>query len=111
MRRDLQRRLPYYISDYTDGWNYRVIPATGIVFFSSVLPALAFSLDLIEKTGEQGVTEVLLASFVSCSFCSARVSVKMPWWIQEPIAWSWPGSKVDRSGTEEQGGIGETDSR
>jgi hypothetical protein len=32
--RDISTRLPYYISDWTDAYNYRIIPATAMVFFS-----------------------------------------------------------------------------
>lgn len=28
--RDIQRRLPFYVSDWTDAWNYRVVPATWV---------------------------------------------------------------------------------
>lgn len=32
--RDVRSRLPYYISDWTDAWNYRVIPAIVLIFFA-----------------------------------------------------------------------------
>lgn len=28
MYMDVKSRLPYYVSDWTDAWNYRVVPAT-----------------------------------------------------------------------------------
>ncbi|KAK4179174.1 HCO3 transporter family-domain-containing protein [Triangularia setosa] len=60
---DVKRRLPYYWSDWTDAWDYRVVPATIYMFFANILPALAFSLDMLHKTGgEYGVNETLLAS-------------------------------------------------
>ncbi|CAP73087.1 uncharacterized protein PODANS_2_5000, partial [Podospora anserina S mat+] len=60
---DIKRRLPYYWSDWTDAWDYRVVPATVYMFFANILPALAFSLDMLHKTnGEYGVNETLLAS-------------------------------------------------
>ena len=79
---DIKARVPYYRSDWTDAWNYRVVPATLLIFFSkyvrysftsanvlltpsSVLPGIAFSLDLIETTNEYGVAEVLLSSFMA----------------------------------------------
>lgn len=80
---DIRRRAPYYVSDWTDAWNYRVIPAVVLIFFakyvpltlvstgafspvySSVLPGIAFSLDLIETTQQYGVAEVLLSSFMA----------------------------------------------
>jgi hypothetical protein len=30
MKNDIVKRLPYYKSDWTDAWNYRVIPATWV---------------------------------------------------------------------------------
>ncbi|KAK4229798.1 putative transporter [Podospora fimiseda] len=63
MINDVQRRIPFYSSDWIDAWDYRVIPATVYMFFANILPALAFSLDMFHKTGMQyGVNEVLLAS-------------------------------------------------
>ncbi|KAL2191236.1 hypothetical protein L209DRAFT_42050 [Thermothelomyces heterothallicus CBS 203.75] len=63
MVNDVRKRAPYYLSDWTDAWNYRVVPATVYMFFANILPALAFSLDMFNKTGMQyGVNEVLLAS-------------------------------------------------
>jgi hypothetical protein len=28
MVRDVRARAPYYLSDWTDAWNYRVVPST-----------------------------------------------------------------------------------
>ena len=81
--RDIRARAPYYASDWKDAWNYRVIPAIVLIFFAkyvthitsfllqydltrtSVLPGIAFSLDLIETTQQYGVSEVLLSSFMA----------------------------------------------
>ncbi|KAG7451433.1 uncharacterized protein BT62DRAFT_1071998 [Guyanagaster necrorhizus] len=62
---DIRARAPYFVSDWTDAWNYRVIPATALIFFANVLPGIAFSLDLIETTGQYGVAEVLISSFMA----------------------------------------------
>lgn len=80
MINDIRKRAPYYLSDYTDAWDYRVVPATVYMYFAkyascsvntlcvanscpSILPALAFSLDMFQNTGSNyGVNEVLLAS-------------------------------------------------
>ncbi|KAI0119916.1 HCO3 transporter family-domain-containing protein [Nemania sp. FL0031] len=60
---DIRRRAPFYWSDWIDAWDYRVIPATVYMYFTNILPALAFSLDMFTKTNMQyGVNEVLLAS-------------------------------------------------
>jgi len=34
MMNDIRHRLPYYGSDWTDAWNYRVVPATWVCWFS-----------------------------------------------------------------------------
>ena len=33
MMNDIRHRLPYYGSDWTDAWNYRVVPATWVCWF------------------------------------------------------------------------------
>ncbi|KAI0299586.1 HCO3 transporter family-domain-containing protein [Russula brevipes] len=63
--RDIHARAPWYWSDWKDAWNYRVLPATALVFFANVLPGIAFSLHLIESTQQYGVSEVLLSSFMA----------------------------------------------
>ncbi|KAF8713320.1 HCO3- transporter family, partial [Rhizoctonia solani] len=65
MLADVKARAPYYISDWTDAWTYRVVPATAMIFFANILPGIAFSLDLIETTDQYGVIEVLLSSFMA----------------------------------------------
>ncbi|KAG1822625.1 HCO3 transporter family-domain-containing protein [Suillus subaureus] len=62
---DVRARTPWYFSDWTDAWNYRVIPATALIFFANVLPGIAFSLDLIETTQQYTVAEVLISSFMA----------------------------------------------
>ncbi|CAA7261455.1 unnamed protein product [Cyclocybe aegerita] len=62
---DVRARAPWYLSDWTDAWNYRVVPATALIFFANVLPGIAFSLDLIETTEQYGVAEVLMSSFMA----------------------------------------------
>ncbi|KAF2139501.1 uncharacterized protein K452DRAFT_274829 [Aplosporella prunicola CBS 121167] len=63
MVNDVRRRAPFYVSDFTDAWDYRVVPATVYMYFANILPALAFSLDMFSKTEMSfGVNEVLLAS-------------------------------------------------
>ncbi|KAF8967092.1 HCO3 transporter family-domain-containing protein [Flammula alnicola] len=62
---DVRSRAPWYLSDWTDAWNYRVVPATALIFFANVLPGIAFSLDLIETTEQYGVAEILLSSFMA----------------------------------------------
>lgn len=65
MYRDVRNRLPYYISDWTDALNYRVIPSTLLTFFANILPALAFAYELQQKTGMYGVNEILISSFMA----------------------------------------------
>ena len=37
---DVRARAPYYASDWTDAWNYRVVPATTLIFFAKCVPSL-----------------------------------------------------------------------
>lgn len=46
MINDIKRRAPFYLSDWADAWDYRVVPATIYMYFANILPALAFSLDM-----------------------------------------------------------------
>lgn len=41
MRNDIIHRLPYYASDWTDAWNYRVVPATWVCYSESIISASA----------------------------------------------------------------------
>uniref|UniRef100_A0A060T778 ARAD1C19030p n=1 Tax=Blastobotrys adeninivorans TaxID=409370 RepID=A0A060T778_BLAAD len=60
---DVKARLPYYVSDWTDGLNYRVVPATVFMYFANLLPTIAFAQDLFDRTDNAyGVNEVLLGS-------------------------------------------------
>ena len=34
MINDVRRRLPFYLSDWTDAWDYRVVPATVYMYFA-----------------------------------------------------------------------------
>lgn len=31
---DIRARVPWYLSDWTNAWNYRVVPATTLIFFA-----------------------------------------------------------------------------
>ncbi|CCK70712.1 Bor1p KNAG_0F00430 [Huiozyma naganishii CBS 8797] len=60
---DLKDRLPYYISDWTDSWDYRVIPSLVETYFNNLLPAIAFAQDMFDRTDNSyGVNEILLSS-------------------------------------------------
>lgn len=61
--KDIKGRAPYYVSDWTDSYNYRVVPATIYMYFCNLLPAIAFAQDMFDKTkNSYGVNEVLLSS-------------------------------------------------
>jgi HCO3- transporter family len=38
MWKDIRRRAPYYLSDWTDAWTYRVIPSTFDMYFKKFPP-------------------------------------------------------------------------
>ncbi|KAG7193789.1 uncharacterized protein KQ657_000482 [Scheffersomyces spartinae] len=60
---DVTSRIPYYAQDFKDAWNYRVIPLTIFVFFTNLLPAIAFAQDMFDRTNNAyGVNEILFSS-------------------------------------------------
>ena len=76
---DVKRRLPYYWSDITDAFTYRTIASTIRIYFVkyvssqrncisiinmvSLLPAIAYTLDMYRRTGEFfGINEALFSS-------------------------------------------------
>lgn len=66
MRNDFKSRIPYYWSDIRDAWNYRVIPSTVFIFFTNLLPAIAFAQDMFNRTQDlYGVNEVLMSSAIA----------------------------------------------
>jgi hypothetical protein len=63
MYHDVRRRLPYYWSDITDAWTYRVVASTIRMYFVNMLPAIAYTLDMYRRTGEfYGINEALFSS-------------------------------------------------
>lgn len=60
---DIRARIPYYPSDFKDAFNYRVIPSAVFIFFTNLLPAIAFAQDMFDRTDNlYGVNEVLMSS-------------------------------------------------
>lgn len=59
---DIRIRLPYYGSDFRDAYNYRVVPSVVYIFFTNLLPAIAFAQDMFDRTDNlYGVNEVLMS--------------------------------------------------
>jgi len=66
--KDWKDRLTFksYKSDWTDALSYRVLPSTIEIFFNNLLPAIAFSQDLSNRTSYQyGINEILLSQGIS----------------------------------------------
>jgi hypothetical protein len=40
MANDIRRRAPFYWSDWTDAWDYRVVPATVYMYFAKYGPQI-----------------------------------------------------------------------
>ncbi|KAI3627051.1 hypothetical protein CBS14141_001052 [Malassezia furfur] len=64
---DVRRRLPYYLSDWTDALRGNSLPIVAAsvvqIFFINLMPAIAYVLDMYDRTdGSYGVNEVILAS-------------------------------------------------
>ncbi|GBL50247.1 hypothetical_protein [Candidozyma auris] len=63
---DLRARISVYPSDITDAYNYRVIPSVVYIFFTNLLPAIAFAQDMFDRTNNAyGVNEVLISSAIA----------------------------------------------
>ena len=66
---DVRRRLPHYVSDFTDGLQPRVFAAVFALFFACLAPAVTFGGIMASVTGDQiGVTEMLVACAVGGVF-------------------------------------------
>jgi hypothetical protein len=66
IRDDIAGRLGVYASDWTDAVNSKVVASTFFIFFTSVGPAITFSLLLTDETENQiGAIEVLLATSIT----------------------------------------------
>ena len=42
MMNDIKRRAPYYWSDWTDAWDYRIVPATVYMYFAKYVLSLIY---------------------------------------------------------------------
>lgn len=63
---DIKARVPVYASDFKDAYNYRVIPSVVYIFFTNLLPAIAFAQDMFDRTDDAyGVNEVLMSSAIA----------------------------------------------
>ncbi|KAG6446987.1 anion exchange protein 3 isoform X1 [Manduca sexta] len=61
--RDMRRRYPYYLSDFTDALNGQCVAAVIFMYFAAVSSAITFGGLLAEKThGKIGISETLLFS-------------------------------------------------
>lgn len=47
---DVHARVPWYLCDWTDAWNYRVVPATALTFFSKWV-SMYFPKYILSETG------------------------------------------------------------
>ncbi|BGP21228.1 inorganic anion exchanger [Rhodotorula toruloides] len=80
MYNDVRRRLPFYVSDWTEGlrpknWE-RVVGATIRMYFLNLMPCLAYIIDMYVRTdGTYGVNEGILASVIA-ALCFSLFSVQ-----------------------------------
>jgi hypothetical protein len=62
---DVRRKLPYYASDFTDGFNLKGLATVLFLFFACLAPSIAFGGLLAFLTdGEVGVVEAILATAI-----------------------------------------------
>lgn len=63
LRADIARRLPHYLSDFTDGFKGKSIASIIFLFFACLAPSVAFGgLLSVMTDGEIGVVEMLLST-------------------------------------------------
>lgn len=63
LRADVQRRLPFYGSDFKDGLHSKVIASVGFLFFACLANAVAFGgLTSVVTGGEIGVVEMIVVT-------------------------------------------------
>jgi mannitol/fructose-specific phosphotransferase system IIA component (Ntr-type) len=63
LRQDIARRLPYYVSDFTDGLHVKSIASTMFLFFACLAPAITFGGIMAELTDNQiGAVEMIVGS-------------------------------------------------
>ena len=66
VRDDFITRIEHYLSDWKDAFKLKVVASTLFIFFTSVAPAITFSLLLDDATdGQIGAIEVLLATSIT----------------------------------------------
>ncbi len=62
---DLQRRLPFYVSDFRDGLHSKCLGSTMFLFFACLAPAITFGgVMAVQTDGNIGVVEMLTASAI-----------------------------------------------
>lgn len=65
LRADARRRLPSYVSDFTDGLHSKVVASVGFLFFACLANAIAFGgLTSVVTGGEIGIVEMIVATAV-----------------------------------------------
>ncbi|MEZ6046005.1 MAG: PTS sugar transporter subunit IIA [Planctomycetaceae bacterium] len=72
---DVQRRIPHYLSDFTDGLNFKTIASSVFLFFACLAPAITFGGIMGKATdGSIGAVEMLVATAI-CGLIYAA-----DWW-------------------------------
>lgn len=65
LKQDLARRLPHYVSDFTDGFQKKCVASILFMFFACLAPAVTFGgLMGVATDGQIGPVEMLIASSV-----------------------------------------------
>jgi len=60
---DVKRRLPFYMSDWTDAWDYRVVPATTYMYFAKYVEKLPMPMHLLPSTVHSALLEIQIYLF------------------------------------------------
>lgn len=60
---DVKRRAPFYWSDWTDAWDYRVVPATTYMYFAKYVEKLPMPMHLLPSTVHSALLEIQIYLF------------------------------------------------
>jgi hypothetical protein len=65
IRADIARRMPFYLSDFREGLNTKVVASVSFLFFACLANAIAFGgLTSVMTGGEIGIVEMIVATAV-----------------------------------------------
>ena len=109
MYEDLKQRIPFYLSDFYDGFAgektlHKTISATIFLYFACILPAIAFGVLNLSNTGIVNYNCLFRKYFLTLSMFSVSQEERLVWWTLSwvrpwaaPFSRCWPASRLSWS--------------